>query len=139
MSRQSSEFIIPFSFLVFLALVGLLVFVYFAQINEWFSPTKELIESIETDDIVASYPEAEFSQFTMSEVSEHNSNEDCYVVIDDLVYALSVDFLDDDKDDLFDELICGQDISEAFKTQVEYTFEDLTKFLIGEVVDVKDN
>jgi cytochrome b involved in lipid metabolism len=138
MYNQSSRFIIPFSIFVVLALIGLLVFVFLAEKKGWFDPSKELIESLETEDQLVSYPDMQFSDFTIEEVKKHNTKEDCYVVIDELIYFLTPDFLDSDKNDFFDETYCGQEITEAFKTQVEYIVEDLTNFLIGKVVLVKN-
>lgn len=139
MDNQSSKYIIPYSIGLVIALASMLVFVYVSDFKGWFNNTDELVDSItleeSAEDNVVSLPTSNtIQQITQADLDMHNISSDCYTAINNNVYMLSSDFLESDKDDVFDELVCGFDITESFETQIKYTLDDIAEFLIGELV-----
>lgn len=140
MTKQSSRFIIPFSIIVLITLIALLVFVFAAEDQGWFSETDELIESLEIDDDnpeePVSFPEEEIPLISQSDFVTRNSIDNCYTAINDTVYEIPETFIVENENDIFDELVCGSDITEIFESQVDYTVNDLAEYSIGELTIV---
>jgi cytochrome b involved in lipid metabolism len=80
-------------------------------------------------------------QYTESEVLEHNTPDDCWVVFEDGVYDLSVYLPDHDKFMDIREW-CGLDMTEDFKTKADagrdhkpFSYALLEDYYIGELVE----
>lgn len=143
MDNQSSKYIIPYSIGLVILLASMLVFVYFSENNGWFSNTDELVDSITQDtsdeELPVSTPLDDTNKISKNELSKHNTISDCYTAINDSVYLLTPEFIDSDATDIFDELVCGSEITDTFDTQIKYTLNDLVDYLEGELTIIEEN
>jgi hypothetical protein len=81
------------------------------------------------------------TQFTIDDVSEHNTPDDCWVVFEDSVYDLS-EYLPDHDRFMDIREWCGLDMTEDFKTKAgagrdhkEFSYGLLEEYYIGELVE----
>lgn len=131
MYSQSSRFIIPFSIVVIIATIGLLLFLFLNDIGgdgvtDEEETTTNLGEAI--GDILESDQE-----FEITEVVKHNLKEDCYVIIEEEVFDFTESF--SKEPNLIESNECGTDITALARSMDK---EILEEYHIGNLIKTSE-
>lgn len=122
MYSKSSRFIIPFSFLIIVLTLMLLLFLL---LNDLGTKNTNSEESDALGKAIGSILESD-DEFEIIEVIRHNTKEDCYVIIEEEVYDFTKSF--EKEPNLIKSSECGTDIT-AFARN--FNKSDLKQYYLG--------
>lgn len=113
--------------------------VYFSLNKESKFNTKNITEPIKKEEEKKPVNQIPAKFFSKSQVSAHNNQSDCWLIIDNKVYDVS-SYIDIHKGGRVIVNYCGTDATEAFKTKGEKgephkpkAFEDLKNLYLGDL------
>lgn len=102
-------------------------------INEWTSNGYETVDYIGQPD-----NDIETNGYTMSEVAQHNTLEDCWTINEDKVYAIPYEWTERHPggQEAFISAACGKDMTEIFQIHnTELPKEILDSYYLGELIN----